>query len=883
MNPQAAAEAAQTTLDQAEQLKFLGLPMLMWIPLLPLIGAFINLVFGRKMSRGFVHVVAVAAVAAAFGVSLYVVAVGPLRKLYTLWHHGSSVLPSIKQTAYTWIEIGDFKAELAFRLDTLSAVMIMVITFVGTLIHIYSTGYMAKDDRPAAYFGYLNLFTGAMLILVLGANLPVMFIGWEGVGLCSFLLIGFWFTNDAYAYAGRKAFVVNRIGDFCFLLGMFLLFWATKDIPTGSTGSLDFGTLASAEAQKIYAGPFWQGERLAMLGGVLLFIGACGKSAQIPLYVWLPDAMAGPTPVSALIHAATMVTAGVYMVCRLSFLFASSTTAMIVVATIGALTALVAAFMAFAQTDMKKVLAYSTVSQLGFMFVAAGTGNWPAAIFHLTTHACFKAGLFLGAGSVMHGMEHGGSTTPGDITTMGGLAKKMRTTHFCYVIYCLAIAGFPLLTAGFYSKDEILGGAFGVHPPGWPMYYGKILWLVLIVAALGTAFYMWRLYFLVFAGKPRSEAADHAHESPSSMTMPLVVLAALSVVVGFLGTPHLQKLHIPDRPWHFVTSWLEPSVAPSYYPEGAPIQPIAASAEDMLERYDRDDNKKLDPTELAPTHLSDYLLALSKCPPQPGTNLPKPGCQEGVARADTNKDGALDAEELEQRIHASHPSDGRVLGLMAIASVIGLLGIFLAWTLYGRGPSKRVDRWTATGGPLHGAYEASKHKLWVDEGYDLAIVRPFKAIARGAFEILDRFVIDTVVVNGSALVMSMFSRIARWVQNGQVQRYLLGVLVGAAAVFALTSMRFHPTFSYRRATDTMIELRAEPGEGVASVGCRLEWDLDNNGSFDTTPAPDADRVIRVTAGQVGSAVRLVMHCPDGDRTVTRTIRLADAPVAKGWR
>jgi NADH-quinone oxidoreductase subunit L len=555
-------------------------------------------------------------------------------------------------------------------------------------------------------------------------------------------------------------------------------------------------------------------------------------------------------------------------VCRLSFLFAASTTALAVVATIGALTALVAAFMAFAQTDMKRVLAYSTVSQLGFMFVAAGTGNWPAAIFHLGTHAFFKAGLFLGAGSVMHGMEHGGSKTPGDITTMGGLAKKMKITHLCYVAYCLAIAGFPLITAGFYSKDEILGGAFGVRPPGWPPFYGKILWAMLAIAALGTAFYMWRLYFLVFAGKPRSEAAEHAHESPSSMTMPLVVLAFLSIVAGFVGMPHLKSVHTPGVT-HGVTAWLEPSVATTWYPETTPIQPVTASAEALMERLDTDpdgmgDAKpdgKLTAEELAPSGgLGTWLLT-----------------------GDKNGDRVLDEKELDHAIERSHPKDSRVLLLMAIASAIGLLGIFLAWLLYGRGPSKRVEQWTATNGPLYPAYQASKHKLWVDEAYDLAIVRPFKAIARGMFEIVDRFVIDTVVVNGSALAMSMFSRIARWLQNGQVQRYLLGVLVGAAAVFALTAWRSHPTFKYRRAADDMIELKAEPGEGVAGLGCRLEWDLDDNGRADTTPEPDAERVIRVTDGRVGGAVRLIMHCPGGDRSVTRTIRLADLPVTQEWR
>ncbi|HMG56767.1 MAG TPA: NADH-quinone oxidoreductase subunit L, partial [Kofleriaceae bacterium] len=416
---------------------------LIWIPLLPLLGALINLVLGRKLERWcgrwIVHTIAIAAVALAFVVAAALV-FGPLLALFHEGRGGTGLM----QIAYTWIEVGSFKAQLAFRLDTLSAVMVLIVTFVGALIHVYSAGYMAHDPRYSAYFGYLNLFTGSMLILVLGANLPVMFIGWEGVGLCSFLLIGFWFENEAFATAGRKAFVVNRIGDFCFLLGMFLLFWATKELPAGDAGSLDFGVLRSPAAGAHYVAGFWGVDRLATAAGILLFIGACGKSAQLPLFVWLPDAMAGPTPVSALIHAATMVTAGVYMVCRLSFLYAASTTALIVVATVGLLTALVAAFIAFAQTDMKKVLAYSTVSQLGFMFVAAGTGNWTAAIFHLGTHAFFKACLFLGAGSVMHSLEHEGSTTPGDIMTMGGLRSRLPITRITFMISCLAIAGVPL-------------------------------------------------------------------------------------------------------------------------------------------------------------------------------------------------------------------------------------------------------------------------------------------------------------------------------------------------------------------------------------------------------------------------------------------------------
>ncbi|MBP9205110.1 MAG: NADH-quinone oxidoreductase subunit L [Kofleriaceae bacterium] len=771
-------------MDQS-QLKLLGLPLLVWIPLLPLLGALINLTIGKRLSKSAVHTIAIGAVALAFAVGLYAL-LEPLRKMHAAGTSGTG----LKQVLYTWIEVGKdvhFKAELAFRLDTLSAVMVMIVTFVGTLIHIYSTGYMHDEPRYAAYFGYLNLFTGSMLILVLAANLPVMFIGWEGVGLCSFLLIGFWFTNESYASAGRKAFVVNRIGDFAFLLGMFLLFWATKD--AGFAQSLDFQDLESPAAVSKYVDQFsfaGVNDRLAAVAGVLLFIGAAGKSAQIPLYVWLPDAMAGPTPVSALIHAATMVTAGVYMICRLSVLFASSTTAMIVIATVGTLTALAAAFMAFAQTDLKKVLAYSTVSQLGFMFVAAGTGNWIAAVFHLGTHAFFKAGLFLGAGSVMHGMN--GS---GDIEQMGGLRKKMPITHATFLVYCLAIAGFPL-TAGFFSKDEILAGLWMINPDGWIPHYGKILWVLLSVAALGTAFYMWRLYFLVFSGAPRSDTAEHAHESPRSMTFPLVVLAVLSVAGGWIGWPHLSGVSMPGW-FHGLSSWLSPSVT-STYAEGTPI------------------------------------------------------------------------------LH--HLSNGATLGLMGAATTLGLVGILLAYLMYGGGRKPVVDRLTA--GPLAGMYVASKNKLWVDEAYEAAIIRPFRALARGTFEIVDRFMIDTVLVNGAGLVVSMFSRLARWVQNGQVQRYMLGLVVGAAVVFFFAGREQKPSFDYRREGGDLI-LTARPGEGVAGQGAVLSWDINGDGVADADPAtgePLAGLVVRLREGEVGSRVTLfIKRSLEHGKTVSVTRRI----------
>ena len=776
---------------------FLSIPLLAWIPLLPILGALINLTIGRKFARTTVNVIAIGSVLLAFCVALYCVA-DPLRHAFMAWRaeggEGKGLL-EIKQVLYTWIEVGSFKVELAFRLDTLSAVMILIVTFIGTLIHIYSTGYMSDEKRFSAYFGYLNLFMGAMLILVLAANLPVMFIGWEGVGLCSFLLIGFWFENPAYATAGRKAFVVNRIGDFAFLLGMFLLYWACKD--QGFTQSLDFGDFHSAKVGAALVQPYWGGERLACAAGILLFIGACGKSAQVPLYVWLPDAMAGPTPVSALIHAATMVTAGVYMLCRLSPLFAASTTALAVVATVGTITALMAAFMAFTQTDLKKVLAYSTVSQLGFMFAAAGTGHWVAAVFHLMTHAFFKAGLFLGAGSVMHGMN--GS---GDIRKMGGLRKHMPITRITFFIFCLAIAGFPL-TAGFFSKDEILAGLWGAQPPGWPLMYGKILWAALSIAALGTAFYMWRLYFLVFSGEERSDDAHHAHESPASMTLPLVVLAIFAAFVGFIGVPEIAGLHLPNV-FHGLAIWLEPSLAQNWY-EGTPIN----------------------------VELSGHTTVL----------------------------------------------------LMAFASAVGIFGIGLAWMLYGRGGKGAVPAvGKLTRGPLAGVYAASKNKLWVDEIYEVVFIKPFRILARGCYEIVDRFIIDTVVVNGSALVISMLSRINRWFQNGQVQRYIAAMVVGAAAIFFVTTWRSHPTFEYRQAGG-VVELRAMPGAGVAAIGTKFKWDLDGDGEPDKRPNSNAlldDAVVQIRSGEIGASVTLWIESGVSKEVtkVTRRIDLSksdDAP------
>jgi NADH-quinone oxidoreductase subunit L len=505
------------------------------IPLVPLLGVVVNGLWGRRVSRQVVAGVAVGVIALAFVMS--VVSVLGLMALPPEARYAESVLGS-------WMPLGEvgghaLEVRWGFSLDPLSAVMILVVTGVGLLIHVYSVGYMAHEPDVARFFVYMNLFMSMMLMLVLGNNLLVMFVGWEGVGLCSYLLIGFFYdrpfderTGLSCADAGRKAFLVNRIGDAAFLIGVLYL--------VATFGTVEFRGIAEGVE---HAG---SASHSVLVGvGILLFLGACGKSAQIPLYVWLPDAMAGPTPVSALIHAATMVTAGVYMVCRMSALYTAAPEAMAVVAGVGALTAIFAATMGMAATDIKKVLAYSTVSQLGYMFAAAGVGAYVAAMFHLMTHAFFKALLFLGAGSVIHGMSD-----DQDIRHMGGLKSRMKTTGWTFLLATLAIAGIPGF-AGFFSKDEILVGAWSANKP---------VWVLLAVGAGITAFYMFRLYYLVFRGEFRGtkEQSDHVHESPKLMTVPLTVLAVLSVVGGFVGVPAFLAF---GKDIHVFHHWLEPALS----------------------------------------------------------------------------------------------------------------------------------------------------------------------------------------------------------------------------------------------------------------------------------------------------------------------------------
>jgi len=478
------------------------------IPFLPLLGFAINGLFGKRLSKNLVGLIGSGTLLASFVLSLMcfnqVAASGP-----------------IQVTLYNFFTVGNLSADFGFLVDQLSVWMMLIVTGVGFLIHVYSIGYMHDDDGFWKFFAYLNLFIFSMLLLVMGDNFMMLFFGWEGVGLCSYLLIGFWYTNKEYGKAARKAFIMNRIGDLGLLIGMFMIFQ--------TFGSLNFGEIfATLPNIRLEAG-------VATLICLLLFIGAMGKSAQIPLYTWLPDAMAGPTPVSALIHAATMVTAGVYLLARCHPLYNLSPDAMHFVALIGLITCIFAAIIGLRQNDIKKVLAYSTVSQLGLMFVALGMGAYATAIFHVTTHAFFKALLFLAAGSVIHGM--GGEQ---DIRNMGGLRKAMPVTFWVFLIGTFAISGFPLM-AGFFSKDEIFAFTFA--------HGGSLWWGLASLGAMLTAIYMCRLLYVTFFGEFRGthEQAHHLHESPKIMTIPLIILAVLSIAGGFLNTPHF--LHLGNEQW----------------------------------------------------------------------------------------------------------------------------------------------------------------------------------------------------------------------------------------------------------------------------------------------------------------------------------------------
>jgi NADH-quinone oxidoreductase subunit L len=503
------------------------------IPFLPLLGFLINGLGRKQLSKPLVSIIGSGVILGAFLISLYA--------FFSVKGGNTHVAHY-----FDFINIASLKIGFDFQTDQLSSIFLLIITGVGFLIHVYSASYMHEEDSKdfAKYFSYLNLFVFSMLLLVMGGNFVIMFIGWEGVGLCSYLLIGYWFKNVNYTNAAKKAFIMNRIGDLGFLLAVF---WIINKI-----GSADYHTVF-ANLDKLNA---------TDITGItlLLFVGATGKSAQIPLYTWLPDAMAGPTPVSALIHAATMVTAGVYMIARSNALYSLDAAELTrtVITIIGLATALFAASIALKQNDIKKVLAYSTVSQLGFMFLALGMGNYVAAVFHVMTHAFFKALLFLGSGSVIHAM--GGEQ---DITKMGGLSKHMRITYSTFLIGCLAIAGIPPLS-GFFSKDAILLSAFE---------HNKIIWALAVFAALMTAYYMFRLLFVTFTGKFRGthEQEHHLHESPSAITIPLIILAILAIIGGFVGVPHVLGGH------NEMAAFLQPVI-----PAHETLHPVSATTEYAL-------------------------------------------------------------------------------------------------------------------------------------------------------------------------------------------------------------------------------------------------------------------------------------------------------------
>ncbi|SMO96180.1 NADH-quinone oxidoreductase subunit L [Chryseobacterium rhizoplanae] len=492
------------------------------IVLLPLLGFLINGLFGKNLPKILVGSLATAMVFGSFCIAV------------SLFMNFNSESQPVIVKAFEWFRVNGVQINFGFQIDQLSLMMVMIITGIGSLIHLYSIGYMSHDKGFYKFFTYLNLFIFSMLLLVMGSNYLILFIGWEGVGLCSYLLIGFWYTNEEYGKAARKAFIMNRIGDLALLIGIFMI--------ASQTNAVDYLSVAEN------ASKFELDGTVIIFITASLFIGATGKSAQVPLYTWLPDAMAGPTPVSALIHAATMVTAGIYLVVRSNFLFTLAPTVQGGILFIGFLTAALAGFYALRQNDIKKVLAYSTVSQLGFMFIALGLGAYTTAMFHVMTHAFFKALLFLGAGSVIHAMSN-----EQDMRFMGGLKKYIPLTHATFLIGTLAISGFPLLS-GMISKDEILVAAFAKNP---------IYWVILFVLAAITATYMFRLYYLTFHGEFRGteEQKHHLHESPSNMTLPLIVLAILSVIGGFINLPHF----IGHGHYAKLMEWLKPVLTEQSY------------------------------------------------------------------------------------------------------------------------------------------------------------------------------------------------------------------------------------------------------------------------------------------------------------------------------
>ena len=612
------------------------------IPIAPFVGFLLNGLLGRRLPKAVVTATALIAPLVSFILVLHAA--------FLVWS-GSLVLPVIEQNAPSWISVGSLHVDFRSVLDPLSLVMLLIVTGVGFLIHVYSVGYMEHDEGYWRFFAYLNLFLFFMTVLVQAGNALMMFVGWEGVGLASYLLIGFWFHKTSAADAGKKAFVVNRIGDFGFLIGLFLLL-------------ANFGTLSFSEiSAKVATAPGTTGGVLTAIA-LCLLIGAAGKSAQVPLYVWLPDAMEGPTPVSALIHAATMVTAGVYMIARTHFIFDRSPFALSVVAIVGAATAIFAATIGLVQTDIKRVLAYSTVSQLGYMFLGCGVAAYSAAIFHLMTHAFFKALLFLAAGSVIHALGD-----EQDMRRMGGLRKKIPVTFWTMTMAVFAISGFPFMSA-FFSKDAILAAAFTSGGS-----FGKVLWFVGLVTAALTAFYMFRLWYLTFFGESRNHDA-HPHESPAVMLVPLVILAVLSIGGGWIGMSRFG-------------AYLAPSV-------GARPEEAGGSLE--------------------------YILT----------------------------------------------------GLAVLAGVIGW---FMAHRMYHR--AKTADGLAAT---TPAGFKLVLNKYYVDEIYDLVLVKPLMAVSKYLLE----WVVDFAIIGGLAWLLAGLAVLGgailqRW-QSGNLRSYAAWLALGAAVL-----------------------------------------------------------------------------------------------------
>ena len=697
--------------------------MLALILLLPFVGFLVNAFFGRVLPKSISGTLACMAIGGSFVISVMAV--------LALVNSGQ---PTLEQNLFMWLPSGDLQVPFALRLDSLSSVMILVITGIGSLIHIYSIGYM-HEERPseyARYFSYLNLFAAFMLVLVLGANFPVMFVGWEGVGLCSYLLIGFWFTKPSAADAGKKAFVVNRIGDFGFILGMLLIFVTFH--------TLDFREVAAAVST---LSPETAGMGVITLATLLLFVGATGKSAQIPLFVWLPDAMEGPTPVSALIHAATMVTAGVYMIGRNAELFSHAPMTLAIVAGIGIATALLAGTIGLVQNDIKRVLAYSTVSQLGYMFLAMGVGAYAAGIFHLYTHAFFKALLFLGSGAVIHALAG-----EQDLRNMGGLKKHLPITYWTFLIGALAIAGVPLLS-GFFSKDEILFRTFiGGQTPGH-----RVMWTLGILTSLLTATYMFRLVFLAFHGERRvaPSGAHHAvesdvtpaahgrapahghatahghvahghglHDAPPTMAVPLIVLALGSILAGYVGVPH--ALGGSNR----IEQFLEPSFE----------------------------------THAASTHESTA-----------GTTAAEPGVQAvSTPHAERSTDEHLERTELM---------------LMGISSGVAIAGILIAVYFWLRNPGAAA----AMAERLRPIYTLLYNKYYVDELYDTLFVQPIKQLSiKGLWRGADAILIDGAV-NGVGTVVNTTSTALRRLQTGSVRTYAAAIFVGVVLMLGYYLVR----------------------------------------------------------------------------------------------